>query len=176
MHDRLAKLRLYCTNAPKGAAPLQLTAFSKPLIETQYYISLEHFRMCARRTLRRRRGGKKKRAFLRRTRCQSPPHSTFIYPPAPTRSIACQLWLQQHWQDLAAPEGFMRLCIPEAMIVWITQTGLEAAVVLLSFMQEKLWTTNHWHLLRQKGKQKAFTPANFTKLGARYLAGALFFY
>lgn len=65
---------------------------------------------------------------------QEHPHSTFIYPLAPTRSIAWQLWLQEYWQDPAAPEGVMRLCVPEAMIFWITQIGLEAASVLLSFM------------------------------------------
>lgn len=40
-----------------------------------------------------------------------PPRSTFISPPAHTRSTA-----RQHWQHPAAPKGTVRLCVPVAMI------------------------------------------------------------
>lgn len=134
MHDEPPKLSLYSTNAPKGAAapPPQLATFSKPLVEIQYYSPLEKiWGLCVDSEETDRfyfffffGAGLAVRA--------SPQH--FHLPLAPTRSIAWQLWLQQHWQDPVAPEGVMRLCIPVAMIFGITQRRLEAASVVLSFM------------------------------------------
>lgn len=111
--------------------PPQLATFSKPLVEIQYYSPLEKiWGLCVDSEETDRffffffGAGLAVRA--------SPQH--FHLPLAPTRSIAWQLWLQQHWQDPVAPEGVMRLCIPVAMIFGITQRRLEAALVVLSFM------------------------------------------
>lgn len=104
--------------------PLKLATCSKPLVEIQCYSPLERIEdVC---------GLWGKWSILSRAHCQSIPTALSSTPPPPrTRSIAWQRWLQQYWQDPAAPEGVMRLCIPVAMLFWITQRRLEAALDIL---------------------------------------------
>lgn len=71
---------------PGEQPPLELATFSKPLVEMQCYNLLENLRMYV---------DSQGTEHFELGSLSEHPHSTFIYPLAPTRSTAWQLWLQQ---------------------------------------------------------------------------------